>query len=243
MEILCFGDSHARYFKKSNMLGWGGTLGPSTPKIIAYDYVAASAKGFAAGERSRFAYKKFMRDLATHDAANVCLAYGQVDAEVGFYYRKYVAGTAGSAEADLSSVYRDYVAMAKTTLPDARIVFKGPNPSTMRMDTQLTRYVFMRLTARVPQQAERDRIWDTILSDPPTVHDHARLNCLASDLLAQAVRAAGYHVFDIRNEIQDPDHPGLARWDFVPAESDVHLTDSLVVRRACQTALFCALEG
>jgi hypothetical protein len=24
MDIFCFGDSHARYLKKSNMLGWAG---------------------------------------------------------------------------------------------------------------------------------------------------------------------------------------------------------------------------
>lgn len=42
MDIFCFGDSHARYFKKANILSWAGIMSGSAPHVIAFDYVAAS---------------------------------------------------------------------------------------------------------------------------------------------------------------------------------------------------------
>lgn len=243
MDIFCFGDSHARYFKKCNTLSWTGVIGATAPKVTAFDYVAASAKGFAAGEKSRFSYKKFRRD---HDSAApefVCMAYGQVDAEVGFYFRKYVRGFTGSAEADLSAVYAGYISMAETTVPLRPLVFKGLNPTTLRIDTQLLNYAYRRLVVRVTSEAERNVVLDKLTADPPCPTHHASINRLANDILRDKVEKAGHLFFDIRNAVEDPTQPGAARWDFVPAESDVHLTDSYHVRRAYAQGLFGVFDG
>lgn len=243
MEIFCFGDSHSRYFKKSNMMGWSGVLTPSSPKITAFDYVAASAKGFAAGEKSRFAYKKFMRDVTEKAPDFICLAYGQVDAEVGYYYRKYVAGSTASPEADLSAVYEAYVAMAGQVLPGRKLVFKGLNPSTLRNETQLVTYAYRRLTARMTDEGERQALADVLANAGLTVAAHAGINRMANEILAQKARAAGHGFFDIRDTAGDPAHQGLAAWCYVPAESDVHLTDCFEIRAAYQTKLFAAFDA
>lgn len=243
MEIFCFGDSHSRYFKKSNMLTWCGTLTATTPKVTAYDYVAASAKGFAAGEKSRFAYKKFMQDVERHDANFICLAYGQVDAEVGYYYRKFVSGSTDSAEADLSMVYQAYIDMAKSVLPGKKIVFKGLNPTTLRNDTQLLHYAFKRLTARNTSQQDRERLWDRLGGASLDAAEHARINELANEILSTMTIAAGHGFFDIRDVASDPKSSGQADWSFVPAESDVHLTDCLRIRSAYQAGLFAAFDN
>lgn len=243
MDIFCFGDSHARYFKKCNTLSWSGVIGATAPKVTAFDYVAASAKGFAAGEKSRFAYKKFRRDYDSAVPEFVCMAYGQVDAEVGFYFRKYVKGFTGSPEADLSAVYADYVHMAEATVPRRPLVFKGLNPTTLRIDTQLLNYAYRRLVVRVTAEAERAEIWDKMNEAPPLPDDHARINRLANDILRDKVEKAGHLFFDIRDVVEDPARPGAARWDFVPAEGDVHVTDSYHVRRAYAQALFGVFDG
>jgi hypothetical protein len=243
MDIFCFGDSHARYFKKANTLGWAGVMSGTTPRIIAFDYVAASAKGFAAGENSRFAYKKFCRDFEQHAPEFVCMAYGQVDAEVGHYFRKYVKKDPQSAEADLSGVFDDYIRMAETIVPSRPLVFKGPNPSCMRNDTQLLNYAFRRLVVRISKAAERDAIWADMNENPPTPAHHARINAMAADLLRTKAEKAGHLYFDARSAVEDPDMPGMAKWDYIPAESDVHLCDSFLVRRAHIEGLFNAFDG
>lgn len=239
MEIFCFGDSHARYFKKCNMISWERPMGATPPKITAFDYVAASAKGFANGEKSRFAYKKFTRDLSSYDIKFLCMAYGQVDAEVGYYFRKFVNASTESAEADLSSVYDAYIEMILRTLPppDNKIVVKGINPSTLRNDTQLLNYVFRRLTARIQNQSERERIFSTLSDAALTSAQHAEINVLANELLREKAKNAGLGFFDIREVAEDKTHPGLADWSFVPAESDVHMTDCYPIRKAYQTKL------
>lgn len=243
MDIFCFGDSHSRYFKKANTLGWAGIASGARPHVMAFDYVAASAKGFAAGANSRFAYRKFCRDYEAAAPDYVCLAYGQVDAEVGYYFRKYVKGFGGSAEADLSSVFDDYIRMAEATVPLRPLVFKGPNPSTLRINTQLLRYAYQRLVVRINREAERTAIWNDMQSRPPEVAEHGRINCLAAELLRAKVEAAGHIYFDIRPEVEDPQAPGMARWEHVPADSDVHLCDSFHVRRAHAERLFAVFEG
>lgn len=243
MDIYCFGDSHSRYFKKANTLGWGGIVTSTSPRVTAFDYVAASAKGFAAGEASRFAYRKFCRDYQAAEPEFVCLGYGQVDAEVGCYFRRYVKGYGGSAEADLSAVYNDYVGMAETTVPLRPLVFKGPNPSTMRIDAQLLRYVYQRLVVRITRESERAAIWAEMQSSPPEVAEHGRINAMAAEMLRAKVEAAGHIYFDIRSEVEDPSAPGFARWEHVPADSDVHLCDSFHVRRAHAERLFTVFEG
>ncbi|MDN3714132.1 hypothetical protein QWZ10_24340 [Paracoccus cavernae] len=178
-------------------------LTPSSPKITAFDYVAASAKGFAAGEKSRFAYKKFMRDVTEKAPDFICLAYGQVDAEVGYYYRKYVAGSTASPEADLSAVYEAYVAMAGQVLPGRKLVFKGLNPSTLRNETQLVTYAYRRLTARMTDEGERQALADVLANAGLTVAAHAGINRMANEILAQrrARRDTAFSISAIRRAI------------------------------------------
>lgn len=243
MDIFCFGDSHARYFRKANTLGWAGVMSNTTPRVIAFDYVAASAKGFAAGAESRFAYKKFCRDFNENAPDYVCMAFGQVDAEVGHYFRKYVRNSTESAEADLSRVYDDYIAMAAATVSSRPLIFKGPNPSTLRIDEQLALYTFRRLVTRISVTAERDAIWEKIKLNPPQPAAHGAINQMAAELLKTKVEKAGHLYFDIRSAVEDPSASGLAGWEFVPAESDVHLCDSFHLRKAHAERLFAICEG
>lgn len=238
MEICCFGDSHTRYFKKSNLLKWTGFLTSTSPKIIAFDYIAASAKGFAAGAKSRFTHKKFMTDLTARNPSFVCLAYGQVDAEVGFYYRQFVTEKSSSAEADLSAVFDAYVVTAKQALAGRRVVFKGLNPSTLRDDISLQEYVYRRTTKDISDKNLRQTIKDRIEASGLNSKDHGEINCIANDLLKERVEKAGMGFFDIRASTEDPTTPGLASWAYIPADMDVHLVDSCEVRVAYQSELF-----
>lgn len=243
MNIYCFGDSHTRYFKRSNTLAWASVLSRTTPTVTACDYTAASAKGLAAGDSSRFAYRSFKRDYDKFAPDFVCVGYGQVDAEVGFYYRKYAKNFTGSAEADLSSVYDGYIKRVEETLKMRPLVFKGPNPSTLRIETQLLNNVYQRLVARMTNSEQRAAIWAEMQSSPPEVAEHGRINAMAAEMLRAKVEAAGHIYFDIRSEVEDPSAPGLARWEHVPADSDVHLCDSFHVRRAHAERLFTVFEG
>ncbi|WP_143811487.1 hypothetical protein [Paracoccus seriniphilus] len=224
------------------MLSWTGAITSTSPKLHVFDYVAASAKGFSAGEKSRFAYKKFMKDFTTHDPNFICLNYGQVDAEVGYYFRKYVTGSASSPEEDLHEVYRAYVNKVRHVLSDKSIVFKGLNPSTLRNETQLRNYVYRRLTARMTTEDERAKVWRNISDSEISVESHAKINCLANDILREAASSAGFSFFDIREIAGDASTPGLARWEFIPAESDVHLIDCLSIRKAYHSTLFKVIQ-
>ncbi len=123
------------------------------------------------------------------------------------------------------------------------LVFKGPNPSTLRIEAQLQRYVFQRLAVRITLESERAAIWAKLQEHPPEVAGHGRINSLAAELLRAKVEAAGHIYFDIRAEVEDPQNTGLARREHVPTESDVHLCDSFHVRRAHVERLADVFEG
>lgn len=237
MEIHCYGDSHTKYFGESTLIRWGEHKKIGEPKVSERSMVAASAKGFANGPDSRFAYRKFTRLVAEDNPLFVCMNFGLVDADAGIYYRKYVKNSTESVEDDLSKVYQAYVARVVESLPDQTIIFKGLNPSTICIQQYFNNYIFQNITKRVTQENTRKEIAERMKSDPTDIEQHAKNNCIAAILLKEAVIKAGYKYFDIRDTLMDPKTAGLCAIQFLPAQHDNHVVDSLLVRLAHRKAV------
>lgn len=231
------------------MIRWSGYVDVAEPKVSERSMIAASAKGFANGAASRFAFRKFQRLIAEDDPIFICMNFGLVDADAGLYFRKYVKDTKQSVEADLAPTYRAYVARVKETMsdPDQHVVFKGLNPTTITAQDYFNSYVFRNITKRISQEDQRLGVADRMRDIPTTIAEHAANNCEAAEILRDAVESAGYEYFDLRAELSDPEFPGLAARQFLPAQHDNHVVDSLDVRvhhrRAVIAAMKRATEG
>lgn len=242
MEIFCYGDSHTKYFGESTMLRWGGFVPIEEPKVRERSMMAASARGLANAETSRFVFKKLQRLVDADNPIWVCMNLGLVDADAGIYYRKYVKQSDISAEADFAQTYADYVKTVRQILPDQTIVFKGLNPSTIAAQHYFDNYVQTNITKRIPDQKIRAQVAERMETDKTTIKAHGELNCLAAELLKDAVEKAGFVYFDLRKDLESADRPGICRDEFLPGPHDNHIVDNLMARKLHRRGVINAMN-
>lgn len=141
-RIAVFGDSHAALFFR------GGLTYPQLgiPRPVPYDVVrggvitGGSVAGFRPGDSKLDVKGKVLAQLPR--LTHLVLAFGQVDLELGYYYRLAVKGEQTTPEeyvAWLAKIYRTYLEDLETG--DCRVALKGVNPTALVPKGFAARYV------------------------------------------------------------------------------------------------------
>lgn len=231
MKVFCIGDSHTWYFQ---LTGYHySTFGLNAgPRLIAHPLMAASAAGFAKGPDSRFAYGSAVKVTKDVDFDQLCYNFGQVDAEAGVYYGRYVAERDESDEAFFHRIYAGYLDQCAAFADGKPYVVKGINPSCLISDNAVFTQVFNMITRRVTDMDAREKVKARIEEAGLSVASHAKLNVLANEVLRDLAAKRGVRAFDIRDDVEDPTMPGLADEMFLPETLDIHLVRSYFVMKA-----------
>lgn len=229
-RILCIGDSHSKYFDLNgyHYRAFGHRAGP---RFRAYPLMAASAAGFAKGKESRFAYRSAVKVASEVDFDQICFGFGQVDAEAGVYYGRYVLNRSESDEAYFTRIYAAYLDQCDAFSQGKPYVIKGLNPSCLVTEDCVKTHVFNMISRRIHQISERDAVMDNLEGASLTVEAHAARNDLANSILEQLCYERNIRSFNMRKELQDQDIKGLAAEAYVPARSDIHLAPSFFVSK------------
>lgn len=240
MIILCIGDSHTRFldFRGHFLKNCGRRAGP---RVFAHPLTAASALGFSKGRASRFTWRAAARVDKTVTADRYVFCFGQVDAEVGHYYRRFVQEKQQSAEASLDQIYDAYLDAVQDFCGDTPVVIKGINPTTLTFEDSLHNHIFMNIAKRITGQPEREKILSRVEDSDVTVATHAAQNTMANDLLKTKAAQRHLSYFDVRAEVQTAPGSGLARFEFLNLAEDVHLLNSLHVQKLHYDALMGAV--
>lgn len=240
MNILCVGDSHTRYFMMTgyHYRNFGVQAGP---KVLALPLTAASAAGFAKGPESRFAYRSVKAQAPTFNYDMLCYNFGQVDAEAGVYYGRYVLCRDETDEDYFTRVYSSYLDQCAAFADTTPFVIKGLNTSCLIDDRAVALQVFGMTTRRIKVQSEREEIQKRLEDADTTVEAHAKRNALANDILKSLAKKKGISFFDIRDAVEDPNMPGLTDTPYLPHNPDIHLVKSYYVIRAHYQGLMTAV--
>lgn len=243
MNILCIGDSHTRFLDfRGHFLKTCGR--PASPRVFAHPLTAASALGFSKGRASRFAWRAAARVDKTVENDVYCFCFGQVDAEVGHYYRRFVQDKTDSAEASLEQIFDSYLDAVVDFCGDTPVVIKGINPTTLAFDASLKNHVFMNIAKRITDQAEREKVLGRVTDSEITVATHAAQNTLANAILEEKAHDRGLKWFDVRDALETSPGSGLAKIEHLNFAEDVHLINSLYVQKLHYDALMDAvLDG
>lgn len=234
MKVLIFGDSHSNYFRVTrDQLS-------NNPALLEHEFNllkirGATISGFGkrnstlnSQEKLRAAYKK-------HSPDNICFALGQVDIELGYYYRLVVKEEKIDflkyAE-ELASSYICFITnfCESLQIPLNKIILKGVNISVLTESRQKA----IKYTSKIITEN---------IKDPNEINDYkSKLSIVFPDAITRCSHhisfnnfikrelKSGMSYFDINDLIVDPVNAGKCKRRYIPAGMDHHVIDSLEVR-------------
>lgn len=226
--IHVLGDSHSRFFNPTRFfLGRIGMVGEPTYSVVAEPIHGAAVAGFRP-KLSTLDVKARIRE-ATAEASHVILAFGQVDLELGYYYRLAVKKETWEPSAYVSwllQVYEDF--LADLSLSGTSVALKGVNLTALRPRPFAVRYVSRIVSVHEHgSPRERDRMVVGHLLDEAGQNDmHLAFNAG----LRQVAESRGVGYFDLVEETSGEGAHAL-RDEFLTATFDHHLADTVPVRR------------
>lgn len=229
-SILVFGDSHSAFFRESVATPKTRYLKRGT-ELTVLPQNAASVAGFRTG-------KTTLNTKGTIEAVlqraggrqTIVLAFGQVDVELGLYYRMCVKQEALNPTEFLQSVVSDYINFATSLARRHKVVIKGVNPTVMRVGPLNPRLIGMSVTKEIQVPSLRREIMDRISKIDVRPNIVAKRSTDFNAFLSKAAHEAGLPYFDLMGELGDPVARGQCRWDLVPVRLDIHMVDSFLLR-------------
>ena len=232
-EIVVLGDSHAMYFLPK-LMGYG-RMGVD-PKKLSFSgeaITAASLAGFRPGRSTLDTKDIVARSVQSADF--LVLGFGQVDLELGFYYRQLVKGedlTPESYVKWLAGIYSEF--LHSLPLGHARVALKGVNLTVLTDQGFFAKYV-SRIIDREHgnEQAKVAELRELVMTEEDQNHMHLAFN----GALRKLARELGMAYFDVNQQLSrrhaitglaEP-RRGLAP-EYLPGHFDHHLADTMAVR-------------
>ncbi|ODN70483.1 hypothetical protein [Methylobrevis pamukkalensis] len=228
-KISTFGDSHSRYFEITPQVA------DYLPQLKSVDvkqkqFTGSTITGFGKKKSTLNVRERILANVRADDDA-VLLAFGQVDIELGYFYREIVKEMVLDFDefaAGLVDTYMDFVeGMRKDT--GKTVVVKGINLSVLTWNrSKAVRYTVRILNQDVASPEHKRAYKQKLVEIFPdfTVIDwrHRRFN----ELLRKACEARGIFYYDINDAIAESPE-GRVKPDLVPEEFDHHLVSSMGV--------------
>lgn len=234
VKILVMGDSHSKFLNVSNEMkdAYPNFRGIDT-KVISLS--GATISGFGKRESTLSSREKFYDAVGVFKPDYICFALGQVDLELGYYYKTIVKNKVININdyvRDLSFHYfKNVISICEDIgFPLDKIIFKGVNLSTLTESRQKA----INYTARIISENITDK--GEISGYTKSLKDEFPVNSIRNMVhnnfnfhLKKLSIKNNSKYFDVNNEVKDKD-TGNIRKEFLPAFNDHHLVDSLYVR-------------
>lgn len=230
-----FGDSHAHYFffdRNWNARRFG--LQAKEIELSGKAIGAASVAGFRP-QKTKLSTKEIIQK-SLPDVEHLVLAFGQVDIELGYYYRKAIKGdTSITPENFIPWLVEIYMAFIDSLdLNPGKTALKGCNLTVL--NTRIfTRIYVSRIVGKKALKSEEGAALLSKLDEILLNEDQQNAMSIAfNNSLKEETSRRGLQYFDINAETAKPAPAGLPmRLDDIhsPAAIDHHLVDSLAVRR------------
>lgn len=231
MQIRVFGDSHAAYFLPSAACGMQ-RMGFRPRKLMVKGQAigAASIAGFRP-RRSTLQTKEIIR-AALPEAEYLCLAFGQVDLELGYYYRKVIRQDAALTKEDfvawLLELYEQFV--LSLDFDRQAMALKGVNLTVLREPAFILRYVSRIVIKDMADPAPYRAALEALIM---TESEQNAMSLACNAGLRKICERHGMGYFDLNAALADPGDPASAPRladCHRPAVFDHHLADTLQVR-------------
>ena len=227
--VLVLGDSHAKCFFSQ---GQSPKIHGQNISVYGEAMQAATVTGFG---RSRSALNVNMRVrkmIQEHhqNSQQVVFALGQVDVELGLYYRWVVKGEMIEPEKLFHSITAQYISNIKALSGSLHPIIKGINQTVLKRQPQALRYT-SRIILENESDPEKIATLKAKLREVYPSYDVRRfISTMFNDILADAAAKAGIRYFDINNAIVDKETGEVADV-YRPNFSDHHVVNSVAMHK------------
>ncbi len=224
--VLVLGDSHAKGFFAHGNRPYG-----ASEDITIYGQAITGATVTGIGRlRSALDVNKRVRALIEQHLANcrhVVFAFGQVDVELGLYYRWVVKDEMVEPEVLFTEIVAQYIRNIKEMSQGITPLIKGINQTVLIRQNHAIRY-----TSRILLENEADQspLTARLRAVYPSYDVRLYISNLFNEVLAKAAAAAGIGYFDINAAIVDKE-TGEVKDAYCPNFSDHHIVNSVQAHR------------
>ena len=240
MNIWCFGDSHSRYFTVTDQIK------NINPVLYLYSIInnpinAATINGFGKRE-STLNSKKIINETITKNSVDVLVMnFGQVDVELGYYYKYYVKKEYLMFVDFASYIIDVYISYIKQQPVKIKIV-KGINPPVLCYNRdKALQYTKRIITENILDKKIINTLYNDMEYSFPDDIERTKRHLVFNSLLKKKCKENKISYFDITKELLSEN--GLIKIDFVPSKKDHHLVDSLRTRNLYINSLIETIEG
>lgn len=233
MRILVFGDSHSNYFKiTSDVLAFEHkTRGFQVDTCIL---PGSSIKGFGSRKSTLMSNDVLYSKILTGTYDKILIALGQVDIELGFYYRNVIKDEGVDIFTYSNTLINTFESTLVTLMKDLNvkrndIIIKDINPPVLIGDVSKSlAYTRRIITENITSQCEIDEYNNKLKLCFPSAHERNRNHRYFNSQIKLMTESLGVNYLEISDCFLNSN--GFVDERYIPAKGDHHLIDSLYVR-------------
>lgn len=234
MKVLIFGDSHSVYFNLTQELkDINESFRGIETKVVKM--TAATILGFGKRKSTLNSRDKFIDEYKSFKPDYVVFALGQVDIELGLYYRLVVKKEKIITSDYLSKLSEEYISSINEisqalNIDKSKVVIKGINLSVLTKSRQKAiNYTAKVVTENIENKGDISKYKEHLSHIFPSNYERIKIHMDFNEVL-KLKKDVKHKYFDINKDIVGPLKPGQCKAIFIPAYSDHHLLDSLYLR-------------
>lgn len=233
-KILIFGDSHATFFEAGDeQINYLNCL--KDYKIDVLKIPGATILGFGRRESTLNSWKILTEKIESYEPDFICFALGQVDIELGYYYKIVIKGEKLDPYEYFNTLAEKYVTYIydfceKNKIPHNKIIIKGINISVLTESRQKAVSYTQRIIAEnINNKEDFTRYKKILFAKLPsnvTRYDYHQFFNQSIQLFLKT----GTRYFDLNDVFSDETRYGHCKREFIPATNDHHIINSVSTR-------------
>ncbi len=223
--VLVLGDSHAECFFQQ---GKATKISGQNISIYGEAMLAATVTGFG---RSRSALNVNTRvrkliDQHHQQSRHILFALGQVDVELGLYYRWVMKDEMIEPQALFENIIELYISNIKELSGNLNPIIKGINQTVLKKQPHAFYYTSRILFEKSGNPARMAALKAKLLEVYPSYDVRLFISNMFNNMLSEAAEKAGIAYFDINDAIVNKE-TGEVEDAFCPNFSDPHIVNSV----------------
>ena len=234
LPILIFGDSHMRFFTDTPMIK---RATKELSDLVSFNCsVIHGASVIGLGRRQTHLNVREIIESSSSIESVCVLNFGQVDLELGYFYRRVVKKESLNYYDWIESLIEAFLSFVHDIKPLFKvIVVKGVNPPAIKNTDLMVTYASRIVLENLSHEPERKDSLNHLRKIMPDVLTRTLVAKHFNRLLQQSMNGVDVLYFDILDDLIDDN--GIISDKFVPANFDHHLADSLYLRKLHRISL------